>query len=530
MFVRLGFTNSMRQLGRNTLVLVAMVISAVSLTSALSFSQSNANRSYQFYRQLLGGEILVSPVRWTGQLPADITADTALKPTYLGRTGLSWLEVYYPELYQDGFLGDSESEFSQVIPKEAIDQLLAEPGISGYSLQYQFPAGLTNASSSAERYVDVTVLPLPDQGRLTFLDRDSFAPLASLPQQEPFALVNSYLKVPENAVQRIAAKISDEMVIHDGEEMRPTSEQIWDRKLRWAHDMAVSEIDLPSQGEFARLRIPQLRDTGGGEYLPDYSQVFQVDIPAFRQVAVATRTATFVNSMGKVFTETAYLHGGYVWLPQVLWQELWSQASGGASPVISNLTLQVENIDQLERIVGELQAKYPRMTFVSVAQFASRVEQGQIIDRFYRAPQRLEKPGDAPLGVSLDVGKIMGLLFYLIAGMLIASRMLTGAAARSLEVGVLKALGARRKDIAVMVLTESLLVTVLGTSMGFALVRLGGVIKDIGNRLPLAAVLSRTLVEYVTVLGTASLVSLLFALLPAWRMSSLTVMGVLRGE
>ncbi len=530
MFVRLGLTNSIRQLGRNTLVLVAMILSAISLTSALSFSRSNAKESYQFYRQLLGGEILVSPVRWTGQTPTDIAADTVLQPTRLRRTGLSWLEAYYPELYRDGFLSDGDRDLSQVIPEDVLRQLMAEPGISGHSLQYQFPASLTNGSSEAERYINVTVLPLLDRERLPFLDREDYAVLPDLPSGQPFALVNSYLEIPESVIRRFAATLTDEMVIHQGEDVLPTPDQLLDRKLRWSRDLAIQEIGLPRHGELARLRIPELRSEGGGELLPDYSQTFLVDVPTFSQVAVPTRTASHVNQMGYTETETAYLHGGYVWLPQPLWQELWRRASGGASPVISNLALRVENMDQMEQIVEELQAKYPQFTFVSVAQFANRVEEGLIIDRFYRGPERHTQPGEAPLGVPLRLGKIMGILFYLVAGMLIASRMLTGAAARRLEIGVLKALGARRRDIAAMVLTESLLVTVIGTSIGFMLVRLGGLIMDIGNNLPWATVLSRTVGEYGLVVGVACLVSLLFALLPAWRLSNLTVMGVLRGE
>lgn len=535
MFVRLGLTNSIRQLGRNMLVLVAMVLSAISLTSALSFGQSNAKESYHYYRQLLGGEILVSPVRWTGRLPTDITADTVLEPVRLQRTGLSWLEAYYPELYRDGFLATAGSEISQSVPEGMLEQLIAEPGISGYNVQYQFPASLTNGSSTTEKYINVTILPIRDQAPLTFLKSEQAIAtlpdtLPDLPSEQPFALINSYLKVSDSVIKRIASTIPDSRVVYEGEEVMPTPEQIYNRKSRWALPMAIEEMELPGQGEIARLRIPELRSVAGGEYLPDYSEVFVVDVPTFSQVAVPTRIGTFISQGGLVIKETAYLHGGYVWLPQELWQRLWHRASGGASPVMSNLVLQVENMDDMEQIVEVLQAKYQQFTFVSVAQFASRVEKGLIIDRFYRIPKRLARPEEVQLGVPLNVGKIMGVLFYLVAGMLIASRILTGAAARRLEIGVLKALGARRRDIAAMVLTESLLVTVLGTSIGFVLVRLGGVMKEIGNNLPLTTVLSRTLGEYGTVVGTASLVSLLFTLLPAWRMSNLTVMGVLRGE
>lgn len=531
MFVRLGLTNSLRQLGRSLLVLLGMTLSAMSLTSALSYSQISTKDSYQFYRQLLGGEILVSPVRWSGQQVSDITSDTALRPMRLPKTGLSWLEAYYPELYQDGFMGTADSYTAQVIPLESLQQLIAEPGISGHNLQYQFPASMTNATHQTEKYINVTVLPLPESDRLAELlqmDLKEFLPY--LQSGQPFAVVNSHQIIQDEDVRKIADTIPDAAVTSDLEEVRPTPDQIYERKLSAARSLALAAMELPEQGELARLRIPTLKATEDGGFLPDYSQVLMADVPVLSQVSIPTRSITFNDEMGNTMMETAYLHGSYVWLSPDLWQELWDRTTVGADVVSSNLALRVENMAELEQTVLRLQSTYPQYTFVSVADFAYRMENGAIIDRFYRVPESWYQAGETRLAVPLKLGKVIGLLFYLIAGMLIASRMLTGAAARRSEIGILKALGARRRDIAAMILTESLLVTVIGATTGFLLVRMGGVIVELGNNLPLQTVLSRTLSEFAVVVGLASLVSLLFSLLPACRMSNLTVMGVLRGE
>ncbi len=531
MFVRLGLTNSLRQLGRSLLVLLAMTLSAMSLTSALSYSQINTKNSYPFYRQLLGGEILVAPIRWAGQQAKDITAGTALQPIRLPKTGLSWLERYYPQLYADGFLGTADSRTSQVIPEETIQHLASEPGISGYGLQYQFPASLTNATHGTEKYTRVTVQPLPDPERLAkLLNRDITPLLPYLEGDQPFAVVNSHLLIEDGEIALIAGTIPDELVTSLDEEVRPTPEQIYERKERLALRKALEGRELPDEWEVARLSIPTLAPLPDGSYLPNYAQAFQVDIPVFSQVSIPTRTIYYTNEMGGTVSETAYLHGGYVWLPQKLWQSLWQRAAQGGDPASGNLVLRIENMDDLEQTVARLQSDYPQLTFVSVADFAYRMEHGAIIDRFYNVPKGLYQAGETRLAVPVKLGKVMGLLFYLIAGMLIASRMLTGAAARRSEIGILKALGARKRDIAAMVLTESLLVTLIGASAGFLLVRMGGVIVELGNRVALQTVFVRTASEFGLVVGAACLVSLLFGLLPAIRMSNLTVMGVLRGE
>lgn len=84
--------------------------------------------------------------------------------------------------------------------------------------------------------------------------------------------------------------------------------------------------------------------------------------------------------------------------------------------------------------------------------------------------------------------------------------------------------------MAVMAMTEAMLISLLGSSIGFLLVRLGGIAIERSNGLPWSDILLRTVTEGATVVGMATVISLLFALLPAVRLSNLTVMGVLRGE
>lgn len=527
LFIRLGVTNSLRQLGKNLLLLLTMVLSAMSLTSALSFSQGNTNNSYRFYRQLLGGEILVSPVRWAGQQVSDITSAGGLQPLKLPRTGLSWLEAYYPELYTDGFLG-TPSGGQQVFDQSQIRSLTEEAAVSGYHLQLQFPASLTNVTRQSNKWITVSVLPLPASGRLPGLEQLDLSQY--LNSDQPIALLNAWLPLDGREVAAVAATIRDSDVIGQNEDKYPTPDEIAQRKLQVARNRVRDRMELPGAQDTARLRIPTLRRQPDGSYLPDYIAACELEVLVLDQVSIPTRQVAFTDDLGNMTAETAYLHGGYVWLPPAVWQRVWEQVSAGDVLPGCNLALAVRNMDDLEQTVRDLQNKYPQFTFVSVADFAYRMETSTIIDRFYRAPQNLYRSGESRLAMPLDLSRLMGVLFYLIAGMLIASRMLTGAAARRSEIGILKALGARRTDIATMVLSEALLIAAIGTSIGFLLVRAGGMIIEIGNHVPWQTVLTRTVQEYGAVGGVACLVVLVFTLLPALRLSNLTVMGVLRGE
>lgn len=505
-----------------------MVLAAMSMTSALSFSQGEMKNSYQFYRELLGGEILVAPVRWAGQQVSDVTGSGRLEYRLLQTTGLSRLEVYYPELYRDGFFSSPDQVDVATFRLSDLQALTTHIGVSGYTILPQFEADLVNETRLSDKLVKFTVLPLPSDGRLPGLETD----FGSLAQSEyPVALINSHLIAPDDLVAMVALTIPTAEVVSDSEEIRPTEDEISARKLRAARSKVLEDLKLPRQEEWVSLTVPSYRTSDSQGFVPNCAASSSFRLQVVQQVSVPTRSLSWINSMGATVTETAFLHGAYLWVSSATWLDMWQQVSGTDELPLQNITLQVGDMNQLDLIVRDLQSRFPQFTFVSVAEFARRMEATSLIDRFYRAPSYLYRPAaQTSLAVPMQLGTVMGVLFFLIAGMLIMSRMLTGAAARRLEVGILKALGARRRDIGTMVLTEALLITFIGTTIGFLLVRMGGVIMEIGNQVPFGQVLWRTLTEYGIVTGLATLVSLAFSLLPAIRMSNLTVMGVLRGE
>ncbi len=106
----------------------------------------------------------------------------------------------------------------------------------------------------------------------------------------------------------------------------------------------------------------------------------------------------------------------------------------------------------------------------------------------------------------------------LVAGILIMNVMLVVVTQRSAEIGLLKALGASRRNILVLILSEAALLSLIGAALGFA-IGLGGswgvrlFFPDLQATPPLWAMLASVAVA----LGTG----LLFSLLPARRAARL---------
>ena len=101
---------------------------------------------------------------------------------------------------------------------------------------------------------------------------------------------------------------------------------------------------------------------------------------------------------------------------------------------------------------------------------------------------------------------------------------------RRREMGVLKSVGARRKDIMVMALSEAVLISAIGGTAGFLAVRIFGAINQITNGYPVLAIVRSVVADYGLAIGLTVTLSLLFGMIPAVRLSKMTAMQALRGE
>jgi ABC-type antimicrobial peptide transport system permease subunit len=143
------------------------------------------------------------------------------------------------------------------------------------------------------------------------------------------------------------------------------------------------------------------------------------------------------------------------------------------------------------------------------------------------APENLIASVDSYLGVVEIVLTAVGLIALVVAALGITNALLAAVRERKREIGVLKAIGARDRDVRRLFLIEALVLGfaggVLGTLAGTAIARIvGAVVNGYLADQRLAGV--RLAVSPIVVLGGvagATLVATLGGMLPAWRAARL---------
>ncbi len=112
----------------------------------------------------------------------------------------------------------------------------------------------------------------------------------------------------------------------------------------------------------------------------------------------------------------------------------------------------------------------------------------------------------------------------LVGGIGVMNIMLVSVTERTREIGIRKAVGARRKDILTQFLVEAVLVSILGGAFGVAAGLIGGQFKIAGVQ-PVIAPYSIALA-----FGASVLIGLFFGTYPAWRAASMRPIDALRFE
>ncbi len=484
MFFRLGAVNAWRNLARSILAVVSMAVAAAFLTYTISLSRGYVKEAFAAFREVLGGEIVVYAQKVQGELPEGDSYWNFSRPTENPFTDLA---VFHPEIYQQGYL---ESNQQTVFTAEDLRQMAESKGVNSVSPLYRLP-GFTVLSKDY-RYESVL------RGRDLAKENDLNNPARLLYDGRWF--------IPEDDGELVAV-ISTKQDLPQG--------------------MAVPEV-----GSKINLEIPTLKIDQNGAVVLDYANPIQKTVTVIGRITVPTRTVTWQGEIN-TNSEQLYWWTNEIQLPLATWQEIWQQAGKGVEYIAAEATIQVDDMAYLEDIVLNLAQNFSNFSFVSVPNQAEMAMGRQLIEKFQAVPAETitgMAQNTVQEGMALDLRLPMMGLVLLNAALLVAANMLIMINERKREMAILKSVGAKRVDIVIMALTEALILSLVGASVGFLIFRLPGALNQMTNHQGFFVILQSVVKDFAQVGAATGAVSLIFGLLPALKLAAMPVMNVLRNE
>ncbi len=518
MFFHLGLTNARRNLGRSLVAVMSMAFAALILSSSLSLSTGHPAGSFRTIRMFMGGEISVFGPRFALSR-ADLEG-RGVSPTlayqFLSRDARTDLIYLEPELYSEGYLGPAGAGAgagagvgagaSSAAPRLDLDALTQSlKGIPGVSGVHPVEIYLATMEADVKMPTGATVrktFATPLRGRdIAFDLRD--------PGYKGFVVAGRGLE-PQDDGALVA--VAD------------------------AHRTIAGYPDLPP-GSKVTLKFPKVRRGPDGAAVFDYTNYATFEFTVVGQYALPTRSVSWLavgpGGSEEVKGEDLFWSTPYLAVPEGTLKKIFSQLGGdGLAFPVYQAGISVPDTTRLNVTLKEVQAALPEHTAVGTAALLSKAQEGALPEPAKEVPMRVM--GDPTFqrvtGEPMDLGRLIPILVYLIAALLVAANMLVIVARRRREIGILKALGARGWDVAAMILTEVTTLSAAGALLGFTIVRVAATWTMISNKVPLGRIGLATVADLGQVLALTVGAAIIFGLAPAVAFSRLPAMEVLRNE
>ena len=493
MFWKLGFLSAWRNLERSILALISMALAAGFMTNATSLSRGYAQMKYSAYRSIIGGEISAYSI----DLSATISgADSQWQYQELLHVGDTDIDLMMPELLQKGYVSALER---QAFMPEDIRALEQHPLAKAVYPRYQIPARSSGTMG---------MWSTPLRGRDLALDALQADPLAH------YVRDGRWFRDEDHG--EMVAVVMDNQRYPAG-----------------AFALGV--------GDTLQVMVPRIRQSEGLTYY-DYADPLLIELRIVGTLAVPTRELSYTvyttipEPKTEEFRTRFTLQSDEILVPLGTWEAIW-RAAGGQEYRPQQVEVLVDDLSYLEDTVASLRQQFPQYSLYSVPQLIERGERNFMmenpeklyIDRLLRevVPRNAEQEQTV---LALDLRVPMMALIFLNAALVVASNLLIMVNERKREIGVLKAVGATRLEVVHMVLSEALLISILGSLAGFAFFRLPAVFNQLTNGVAAGLLAGGVAADLALVLGVAGVASIVFGLIPALTMSNLSVQEVLQSE
>ncbi|MCE5196297.1 MAG: ABC transporter permease [Negativicutes bacterium] len=495
MFYQLGFINAWRNLTRSLLAIISMAFAAAFLAYLLTLGRGYSQGAGQPLRQMLGGEITIYRQKLISEQPGS-KQDWQFRLEAL--SPLTDLNFFYSKYEQSGYMANNPMD--ETAWKSIAAALRQNQSITGVYPVHRLPIYSQYQSEHGVRETVANSLYGKDLSQETSEERS----LAGM--------INSGRWLQETDDGSFAAVVASNQLLPSG--VKPLT-----------------------TGDTLKIEIPQVVQGEQGLRF-NWQSTTSVELKVIGTVALHTRDVDFFT-MGELKTEQIHGYHNDIYLPLATWQAIWQQAAGTLAYLPEQYILQVDDLTYLEDVVYSLREQLPNIQINSVPtlndwmlnQFL--LEPQQAFSRI--PPARLAalketKSNDSQGVIAADLRLPIVALVMFNAALLLCANILILIIERKREMAVLKSIGARRRDITQMIVTEAMTITFLGASSGYLMISIPSVLNQLSNLANASQILGSLLLNYLLVLLITCGSAAIFALIPGLQIASKSVMEVLRDE
>ncbi len=525
MFIEFGWLAAFRNLHRSGLAVASLSLATVVLVVALILSQGQPGIADQSLRLAFGGDIIVAREALAVEgvsAPEDGPTETHWEMIRRSPDNPGLLSYFLPGLIYEGFPGrEDESDIST-------EQILKIPGVKEVTPYLTIPAEMK--VNGQKFWVQV-------RARNAELDHDFGVAEETVTDGRYLMSDDSGKKTAVMEVNRLLrdSPTDEEYGYHRWNETRAVMAQ---------GAPSIRRYSYPEVGESIQLILPR------GEQMVEDNMV-ELDIVGHVQLETGDISWAFerITPGGmqpterfddenpyRTVTEPLYWHLPEIWVTGQTFHELLEITGEGSWSQPTEYVVRVEDYSRVNVIADDLRDRFPNSTVLTVGD-VSKISDllpepmtavpMEDINTSYRNPQAA---GPLVFTAPEWFQTLLTVIAVALAGLLYLGNLYVITITRSQEMAVLKALGSYNSQLFVAFITEMLVISGIGTLIGYVISMPMLIHQWLSNALSWGTILIRLSQGLLMVAALVFAVSFLAVLLPFVRVARLSPNEVIGNE